>query len=154
MTLRQHLHWDKLGTLLVGALVVPLLMMAVPVASHIGHAAYDHVDPIVKFWTVNSSHLEGRDLVIMGTMVKSRNGLFMPPTIARDEATGRNYAVVSTSPTAGKTWAPSPYPQQFGPWRVADAAGKRLTFFNVYQSSDGHISVVRLGTHVAEEWQP
>lgn len=151
---KRHLSWDKLGTLLVGATVVPLLMMALPVASHLGHSAYDHVDPIVKYWTVNESRIEGVDLIITGTMIKSRNGLFMPPTIARDEASGKNYAVVSASPTAGKTWAPSKYPQQFGPWRVAEAAGKTLTFFNVYQSPDGHISVVELGTHTAEEGQP
>ena len=139
---------------MLGALIVPILMMAVPIASQVGHEVYDRFDPVIKYWTVNTSHLEGKDLVITGTMVKNRNAVFLPPTIARDVATGRNYAVVSTSPTSGKTWAPSRFPQQFGPWRVADAEGKTLTFFNVYTTADGHVSVVELGTHTAEEWRP
>ena len=75
---------------MLGALIVPILMMAVPIASQVGHEVYDRFDPVIKYWTVNTSHLEGKDLVITGTMIKNRNGVFLPPTIGRDVATGRN----------------------------------------------------------------
>ena len=138
---------------MLGAVLVPIAMVMAPVLSDVGTGVYDQLRPVVEYWTVNDSKLDGDDLLLSGTMIKRRDCMFMPPTLARDTKTGRNFMVESGSPTAGKTWAASDYPQAFGPWRVRGAAGKTLVFINIYSCGDSRPSAVELGVHVAENWK-
>ena len=107
----------------------------------------DQVRPVIVEWRVTDARVEGADVILSGTMVKQRDCIYLPPTVAKDQ-TGRNYAVESTSPTAGKTWAASDLPQHFGPWRIPGGAGKTLEFINVYVCGENRPSIVRLGVYI------
>jgi len=143
---------SNFGALIIGAVLVPVGMVSFPIMSSVGTALYDTLRPVVTDWTVFNSEIDGADVLISGTLVKKRDCLFIPPTLARDIETGRNYAVVSTSPTAGKTWASSDLPQAWGPWRVINGAGKTLMFINIYQCGNSQPVASELGLHVAESW--
>lgn len=132
--------------ILAGAGMFLLAIVMSPGLMELGAATYDRVHPITSDWIITESHVDGADIVLSGTMLKNRNCVFVPPTVARDSA-GQNYPVVSSSPTAGKTWAASGQPQRFGPWRVVGGAGKRLTFINVYVCGEGRPSILELGVY-------
>jgi hypothetical protein len=125
----------------IGFLAASLTPMWVDITRDV----YDSLRPIITEWTVENAIQDGDDLVVSGTMIKHRDCVFVPPTMARD-ALGRNYTVFSSSPTAGKSWAASGEPQHWGPWRVHGGIGKRLTFVNVYLC-DGYPSVIDLGVY-------
>jgi hypothetical protein len=127
-----------------GAVFAGMLIIFSDPLSDLGSRVYDVAQPVVTDWHVISAAHDGDDLVLTGTMIKRRNCTFVPPTLARDRE-GRNYAVISAAATAGKTWAASDDPQQYGPWRVVGGAGKRLTFLNVYLCGRSSPSVVELG---------
>lgn len=128
------------------ALGLLAIVFIVPLGS-MWAALVDEVRPVIVEWKVTETRVEGADLILTGTMVKQRNCLYLPPTIARDQA-GQNYAVESASPTAGKTWAATSEPQQFGPWRIPGGADKTLEFVNVYVCGNQRPSIVRLGVYV------
>jgi hypothetical protein len=128
---------------LIGALLLSLFAWQVPIAE-LGGRLHDWAFPVVIGFNVTEKRLEGGDLVISGYMVKQRDCVFLPPTIARDDE-GTNYPVESASRLAGKTWPRSDQPQHFGPWRVRGVGDRRLQFFNVYDCG-GAVSVAILGT--------
>lgn len=130
----------------IGLLLGPATLIIMPGVADIGNRAYDHIAPVIVEWRVTESRTVGEDLIVSGTMVKQRDCLFIPPTLARDEH-GRNLLVLSTSPTAGKSWAADDKPQRWGPWQVVGGAGKRLTFINLYQCWHGTPTVSELGTY-------
>lgn len=129
-----------------GGVMASLLIVFGDPLGELGVRLHDAVRPVVIEWTVQSAARDGDDLILSGTLVKQRACTFLPPTLARDHD-GRNYAVVSGSATAGKTWAPSDAPQRWGPWRVIGGAGKQLTFLNVYLCGQSAPSVVQLGVY-------
>ena len=128
-----------------GAIIGFMLLLAMPAVLDLGREAYDTLRPVADHWTVTDAQIDGADAVLSGTMVKHRDCVYVPPTLARD-AKGRNYQVTSASPTPGKTWDASPYPQQWGPWRVSGGANMRLTFIVVYLCAGNTPTVVELGT--------
>jgi hypothetical protein len=91
--------------------------------------------PVITNWTPLAVVVEGDDVIISGMMVKSRGCSYLPPPRARS-SDGRVFPVISTAPLPGFSWAPSPTPQQFGPWRVVGARGYRL---ELYQEHRCHI---------------
>lgn len=151
MTL-QHgaIRWMErriaVGWLLATTISALLLAFSSPV-SRLVTAWYDIHHPVVSAWTVTSSEVHGADVTLRGTMIRQRNCLFVPPTIARD-STGQNYAVQSSSPTAGRSWGVSDAPQRWGPWVIPGGAGKPLTFANIYLCDEGRPKVVELGVYV------
>ncbi len=132
--------------ILLGAGFFLLAIAISPGLMELGASTYDRINPIASDWIVTDSRNDGDDVVLSGHMLKHRNCVFVPPTIARDSA-GQNYPVVSGSATAGKTWAASGQPQRFGPWRVVGGANKKLTFVNVYICGEGRPSILTLGIH-------
>jgi hypothetical protein len=139
--------WHNLGALAAGALLFPAIVFMTPAILEAGELAYDRMRPVAVNWVVTDERVEGDDLVLSGTMVKQRDCIFLPPTLARDLSNGRNYAVTSAAPTAGKTWAASRDPQAWGPWKVAGGAGKRLMFANIYVCGEHRPSAVELGVY-------
>jgi hypothetical protein len=109
-------------------------------------ATYDYLHPVVIEWRVTKVENVGDDVVLQGTMIKQRDCLYVPPTMARDQY-GQNYVVESASPTAGVSWASGPEPQKWGPWIVRNAKGKTLAFSNTYVC-DKNSKIVRLGVYV------
>jgi hypothetical protein len=112
--------------------------------SDAGISLYDSFRPVATDWKVTNAGVIDDTLVLYGTMVKVRNCIFVPPTIARDSS-GTNYQIESGSHTSGKTWAAGHNPQKWGPWYVKGAVGKRLTFINVYLCGASRPVVVELG---------
>jgi hypothetical protein len=132
---------------LIGAMLFPLFVLITPALLEAGELGYDRLRPIVVDWKVTESHIEGDDVILSGSMIKQRDGLFVPPTLARDLHTGRNYPVMSSAPTAGRTWAASNNPQSWGPWTVKGGANKELLFINIYMSDGYRPSAVELGVY-------
>jgi hypothetical protein len=131
--------------IVAGLLLSPVLLAVSPIAFEAGSSMHDRMVPIVTDWRVTESKTEGTDLIVSGTMVKNRDCVFLPPTLARDEK-GLNHRVISTASAGGATWAADDAPQQWGPWRVPDGAGKSLVFINVYLCGTGRPSIIELGT--------
>jgi hypothetical protein len=143
--------WHNIGAIAAGALLFPTVIFMTPAMLDAGEMAYDRMRPVVVNWVVTDERSEGDDLILSGTMVKQRDCIFLPPTLARDMSSGRNYAVSSAAPTAGKTWAASSDPQSWGPWTVKGGAGKRLMFANVYICGDHRPSAVELGIYIPQQ---
>lgn len=129
-----------------GLLVSPMLVASLPILVDAGSALQDRMTPVVTDWKVKTSSVEGPDLILSGTMVKNRDCIYLPPTLARD-STGLNRKVEIMNPTGPTTWAKDDQPQVWGPWRVPDGAGKSLTFINVYLCGTGRPTIVELGTY-------
>jgi hypothetical protein len=110
-----------------------------------GIVLYDSYLPVAENWKVTNSGSIDDTLVLHGSMVKNRDCIFVPPTVARD-SNGVNYTVESGSHTAGKTWGASDKPQLWGPWYIKGGIGKKLTFINVYLCGNSRPVIVELGT--------
>lgn len=130
----------------IGILLGPVVLAMMPWIEDMSVRAYDKANPVIVDWMVTESRTVGEDLIVSGTMIKVRNCVFIPPTLARDEH-GRNLQVLSTSPTAGKSWAADDKPQEWGPWQVVGGAGKKLTFINIYQCWHDAPTAMLLGVY-------
>lgn len=113
----------------LGALVAAGAMVALPWLAHTLEPA---VFPVAAQWTVVSAVRDGNDLLLTGTMIKRRPCRYTPPVIVRDSV-GQNYRMEHLSSVRGTSWAASPDPQRFGPWRIQDGVGKKLTFTMLYE---------------------
>jgi hypothetical protein len=111
------------------ALFAVFAILAVP---WFAHTIEPVLLPVATHWTVTSATRDGNDLVMTGTMIKRRPCTYTPPIIVRDMQ-GQNYRMEHQSTVRGNTWAPSSEPQRFGPWRIYDGAGKKLTFTSLYE---------------------
>jgi len=103
---------------------------------------YDQMRPVVTDWTVTSVEVQGDNIVLSGTMHKTRDCLLLPPPIARDAA-GKPYNIETPM------WRPKdagPALQPFGPWIVQGAVGKQLTFSMVYMCGRDRPTIVQVGT--------
>lgn len=134
----------NLGVITLGVVLGPVMLVTWPGFAEIGAKIYDRWNPVITDWVVTESRTDGEDLIVSGTMIKQRECVFIPPTLARDEH-GRNLQVLSTSPTAGKSWASSDQPQRWGPWHVTGGAGKKLVFINLYQCWHASPTAMELG---------
>ncbi len=114
---------------LLGAALAAAAIVAAPWAAH---SLETSLLPVATHWKVESATRDGNDLLLTGTMVKRRACVYTPPLIVRDSA-GMNYRMEHLSAVRGSSWASSPQPQQWGPWRIYDGAGKRLTFISLYE---------------------
>lgn len=124
-----------------GAAVVLGAVVVLPLAAKLE----EHVWPPMRDWRVTEWYVDGRDVVLVGLVVKPRDCTYVPPPRARDE-TGQNYLVSSTSPTRVTSWGTSERPQRFGPWRVAGGAGKQLTFYQEFRCHPAWNIVIEHGT--------
>lgn len=88
--------------------------------------------PVSKGWQAEHVTVDGRDLVVSGTLRKVRSCSYSPPPRARSDE-GFNMRVTSTSPTATQSWDKDEERQAFGPWRVEGGAGMRITFFQQHR---------------------
>lgn len=136
-------NWMPIGA---GLLLSPFIVALVPILIDAGSAVQDRVTPVVTEWKVTTAQTDGSDLIVAGTMLKNRDCIFLPPTLARD-STGINHRIQSTAPAGQSTWAADDQPQFWGPWRVPGVAGKTLTFLNVYLCGTGRPTIVELGTY-------
>jgi hypothetical protein len=132
-------------TIIIGLLVGFIAAMVFPATKDLMQDSYNSWRPVVRDWKVDAEATVGGDVVLTGTMIKQRDCVYLPPTLARDQ-NGQNYIVESTSPTAGKTWDADEAPQRWGPWTVRGAADKRLTFVIVYLCNGSNPTIVKLGT--------
>jgi hypothetical protein len=114
---------------LIGACAASAAIIAVP---WFAHTMEPVLLPVATHWTVESASRDGNDLILAGTMVKRRPCIYTPPIIVRDTA-GLNYRMEHQSSIRGTSWAASTQPQRFGPWRIYDGAGKRLTFTSLFE---------------------
>lgn len=132
-------------TVAAGAIGAVLVTVGALIVTPLAVSLEQQYNPPLADWTVQSYTVEGRDVVVSGTVVKPRSCSYRPPPRARDEH-GLNYLVESQTPTRNVTWAASDIPQRFGPWRVSGAAGKTLTFYQEHQCHPLWRLVVELGT--------
>lgn len=94
------------------------------------------VYPVLTDWRPTSAVRDGKDLIVAGTMVKSRGECrFIPPQRARDEFSGKPLAIVSSAPSDGTlNWDGNDgRPQEFGPWRVLNGANRVVSFYSEHQ---------------------
>lgn len=132
-------QWPSvLLSLVTGFMLAPFLVET-------GGQLYDRWFPVNRAWTVTHLWIDGRDIMVEGTMVKARACRYLPPVRARDDE-GRHYRVESSSVTAKSSWSVSDKPQAFGPWRVVDAEGRRLTFYQEHQCTPLWVTFTELGT--------
>jgi hypothetical protein len=124
----------------IGALLVtPALLLH-------GGQVYDWAFPVVSNWTPTSITRDGDDLLVKGTMIRHRGECqHLSPPMAR-LAAGQNIPVISSSPTAGLSWAESDEPQVFGPWRVPGAAKVAVTFYLRHRCHAMWTTVTEIGT--------
>ena len=117
----------------VQCLLATSIVLAVGIAFLINGSDWEsELFPVNSQWHALTVKVEGADLIVAGTMVKTRSCAYIPPPRARDES-GLNLKVISMAVTAGQSWSPSDGPQHFGPWRVIDGAGKKLTFYQEHK---------------------
>lgn len=129
------------GAAIGGAALVFGTVAVVPLAVQMESRLW----PPMRNWTPTEWHVDGRDVVITGHMVKPRDCTYRPPSRARDER-GQNYFVESLSATRALSWDASDRPQRFGPWRVPNSAGHRLAFYQEYRCHPLWNLTVELGT--------
>ncbi len=147
MTLNPILVVKRSPYAFVGGICIGLtaVVMAAPIwAGWV--VAHNWAVPVVKKWRVETAVISGADVIFTGTLIKQRDCLFIPPVLARDQE-GNPYAIVSNSPTAGKSWGVSDTPQNWGPWKVSGGAGKRLDFIATYICSRTMPIMLDLGTY-------
>ena len=137
----QHYARLVLGAVCAGAAVVLGAVVVMPLASDLE----EHLLPPMHGWRVTAWQVDGRDVVLTGTVIKTRACSYIPPPRARDE-NGQNYLVSSSAPAPTASWDASPRPQRFGPWRVAGGAGKQLIFYQEFRCHAGWNVVVEHGT--------
>lgn len=94
--------------------------------------AYYSLKPVIFDWKVDFVTIEGKDVILRGSMRKRHECLYLPPPRAVDTA-GKHYDVVSGSTSPGGRWPANGQAFQYGPWRIVDGAGQRLT---LYQQHD------------------
>ena len=82
------------------------------------------LNPVRSSWIVNQSAVDGKDLIISGTMRKNRECTFQPPPRARDDF-GNHFLVLLNQPL----WVATGEVSNWGPWTVVDGANKKLEFF-------------------------
>lgn len=109
---------------LAGASIVFGAVVVIPIAKAMDDAMF----PVRKDWTVTSYTFDGKDLVISGTFVKVYNCSFRPPPRAR-EVDGADLLASSESKMRDVVYPAGPAPRPFGPWRIADGAGKAIDFY-------------------------
>lgn len=109
------------GLLLVGAglVAIPVFLIAGPTIE----AKY--LSPW-EDWTATSVTREGDDLVIVGTMVRTRTCDYDPPPLAFNDR-GLPVQIVSRGGSKGRNWPPSSIPRVFGPWVIPGGAGQQWT---------------------------
>lgn len=104
-----------------------LLLLAWAVLSY-GSQLESRFDPVQEEWMPVSVEADGVDVIITGTVVKTRGCEYIPPPRARDIG-GKHYTVVSTAPSSPFSWRPLDTPQWFGPWRVIGGCGVDLELY-------------------------
>jgi hypothetical protein len=134
--------------ILTGVVSFLLGTLFAPAIALYGGEIYDWANPVVSEWTPDFIRRDDDDLVVGGTMIRSRGSCqHLAPPMAR-LATGQNVPVISTSPTAGLSWNASDEPQRFGPWRVPGGAKVGVDFYLRYRCHAGWDTVVEAGTVV------
>ena len=118
---------------LLSVLLICLIMLWAAISY--GSTLESRFDPALRDWTPVSVEVDGVDIVVTGMVVKARGCAYVPPPRARDLG-GKHYTVVSTSPTAGTSWAPLGTPQWFGPWRVIGGRGVELELYQEHRCHD------------------
>lgn len=139
----------------VGLVSFGVMLIAAPGLLVWGGGLYDRANPVVTDWTPQVVMREGDDLIVAGTMARRRGGcMHIAPPMARIEVTGQNVPVVSTSPTAGMSWAASVKSQRFGPWRVVGGAKADVTFYLHHRCHSMWDTTTELGTVNAPKGTP
>lgn len=127
-----------------GLFIGLLAMLALPGVMDYGREQYEKLRPVIADWKVVEARAEQDDLVLHGTMLKTRDCLLVPPVIARDTA-GQSYILESEARWQAKD--ASDEKQTWGPWRVRGAVGKKLKFLMVYICSGNTPTVIAVGTY-------
>ena len=121
-----------------------MMMTAVPGLLDYGREQYERLRPVITDWKVTKSLVEDDDLIVSGTMYKTRDCLLVPPAVARD-ADGIAYTLESEAAWRAKD--ASDEKQPFGPWRVHGGANKRLKFLMVYICAGNTPTVIAVGSY-------
>jgi hypothetical protein len=101
--------------------------------------------PVITDWKIGAVAIDGADLVLTGTMRKTRDCLLIPPVVARDEK-DRPYRLET------QLWAhkdASTDVQNWGPWRVINGAGHSLRFTMTYMCGGNYPTIVAVGKYEA-----
>lgn len=113
--------------LLAAALLVfGLLLITIPAGIIVGPTIEAHYLSPWEGWTATNVTREGDDLVIVGTMVRTRTCDYDPPPLAFNER-GLPVQIVSHGGSKGRNWPPSDIPRVFGPWVIPGGAGQQWT---------------------------
>lgn len=111
---------------LVSSFLLGLILM--PVAAPMLGRYIDMVFPVTTNWRPDGIQRDGNDLVVIGTMIKRRDCVYVPPPRARTES-GVNLVIQSLAPASSVTYMADDKPQRFGPWRIVGGAKQRLTLY-------------------------
>jgi len=86
------------------------------------------LNPVRKEWKVNYAEIDGKDLILYGTMKLVRECSFQPPPRVHDDF-GNHYLVEIDRPLPQPLWKAGGGAYNWGPWRVLNGANKDLEFF-------------------------
>lgn len=125
------------------------LVSAVIAFLTVGSWAESTLNPPVHGWTVTSIRAEGPDLLLNGTLEKTRFCEHVKPPRAKTSS-GVNLLVVSSSQNTS-SWLPGDEPQRWGEWRVRGAVGQEVTSFLEYRCHALWPIFVKLGTLSKEQ---
>jgi hypothetical protein len=89
------------------------------------HAVY-RAFPVVYAWTPSTISSLGADGIVAGTMRRRWNCEYRYPPLAQDVRTGERLMTMSLAKNPTQTLAPSAHVYHFGPWVVANGAGRRV----------------------------
>ena len=130
--------------IVMGLVAGLMAMTAMPGLMDFGREQYERLRPVITDWKVTESRIEADDLIVHGTMKKTRDCLLVPPAVARD-VEGNAYLLESEA-----AWRPkdsSSELQPWGPWRVHGWTGQRLKFLMVYLCAGNTPTVIAVGSY-------
>ena len=98
---------------------------------HVAETIEPYLFPVIEEWSPIVT-VEGRDLVMTGTLRKVRPCVFLPPVRAKT-ATGVPLIVESSSNSANQTLIGDGDLHVFGPWRVRGSVGTKVIVYTEHQ---------------------
>lgn len=133
--------------LLAAALsVFGLLLITIPISILVGPTIEVKLAPPVADWTVDIVAHEGQDLILAGSLRKTRTCDYQPPPRAVDEF-GYNYVIESRNVAKIADWPVLGRPQRFGPWVIPGAAGHEVTVYQEHKCHPLWQVITVLGTY-------
>lgn len=122
-------------------------LFVTPIALLVGPSMEARYLPVLTDWTVTSAKRDGNDLIISGTSVKwPRDCQYLGEIHAGDD-TGIGYWVESLNAAPLVSRPASRQPYQWGPWRIRNGAGRRLSFAQSHQCHPLWTVTTRLGVY-------